>query len=115
MTTSFRRTMIPALGTLALGFLLGAAPAAADGKEVFLGQKCNTCHAVSSAGIEATTKSEKMKGPDLKGAVAEKGVEWTTKYLRKEVDHDGKKHAKDITKLSEADVQALLGWLEQQK
>ena len=36
-----------------------------DGKGVFEAQKCNLCHAVSSAGIEAKTKSEKLKGPDL--------------------------------------------------
>jgi hypothetical protein len=31
-----------------------------DGKEIFLAQKCDLCHTVSSAGIEAKTKSDKM-------------------------------------------------------
>lgn len=91
-----------------------AAEGAPDGKEVFLAQKCNMCHAVSAAAIEATTKSEKMKGPDLTGVVAEKGVDWTTKFLHKEVDLDGKKHGKEV-KLAEPELKALLSWLEQQQ
>ena len=42
-----------------------AGQAKLDGKAIFLAQKCNTCHSVSTEGIAATTKSEKMKGPDL--------------------------------------------------
>jgi mono/diheme cytochrome c family protein len=88
--------------------------AAADGKEIFLAQKCNTCHAVSNADIEATTKSEKMKGPDLTGVVEEKGVEWTTKFLHKEVDLNGKKHGKEL-KLSPEETKTLVDWLATQK
>jgi mono/diheme cytochrome c family protein len=92
---------------------VGAAEAA-DGQALFLAQKCNTCHGVSSAGIEATTKSEKMKGPDLAGVVAEKGEEWTGKYLRKEIDLEGKKHGKEV-KLSPEEMARLLAWLKEQK
>ena len=76
--------------------LAAATPArAADGKELFLAQKCNLCHSISVAGIERTTKSEKMAGPDLTGVVAEKGVDWAMKFLHKEIDLDGKKHGKE--------------------
>jgi mono/diheme cytochrome c family protein len=85
-----------------------------DGKAVFLAQKCNLCHAVGAAGIEATTKSEKMKGPDLTGAVAERGAEWTAKFLKKEVDRDGKKHGKAFTG-SDEELAALVAWLAEQK
>jgi mono/diheme cytochrome c family protein len=113
-----KRIQIRAILTLTAGFGFvlpaGAADPPADGKAVFLAQKCNTCHAVSTAAIEATTKSEKMKGPDLVGVVAEKGEEWTAKYLRKEIDKDGKKHGKEV-KLTEEEMKKLLAWLAAQK
>lgn len=87
---------------------------ALDGKAIFLAQKCNLCHGVSAATIEATTKSEKMKGPDLTGKAAERGVEWTTKWLKKEVDLEGKKHGKSFTGTDE-ELAALVAWLAQQK
>ena len=92
-----------------------AAPArAADGKEIFLAQKCNLCHSISVAGVEATTKSEKMKGPDLTGVAAEKGGEWVLKFLHKEVDLNGKKHGKEL-KLTPEETKALVDWLVAQK
>ena len=125
MRSSSRRNRRKHLGiALGVGALLGAVGSAlagpaedappADGKALFLAQKCNTCHAVSTAEIEATTKSEKMKGPDLVGLVAERGAEWTTKFLRKEIDLDGKKHGKEV-KLSDEELARLVAWLEQQK
>jgi mono/diheme cytochrome c family protein len=105
--------MLVLAGALSFGALRGEA-ADGDGKAVFLAQKCNMCHGVSTAGIEATTKSDKMKGPDLVGVVAEKGKDWTTKYLKKEVDLDGKKHSKEV-KLADAEMATLLSWLETQK
>lgn len=99
---------------LPAGIAAGGAKPPLEGKEQFLFQKCNTCHAVSTAGIEATTKSEKMKGPDLVGVVAEKGEEWTAKYLRKEIDKEGKKHGKEV-KLTEEEMKTLLAWLAEQK
>ncbi len=44
------------------------APKVLDGKQIFLAQKCNLCHSVPPAGIAATVKSERMKGPDLVGS-----------------------------------------------
>ncbi len=102
--------------------LLGAAmifaaavPAqAADGKELFLAQKCNLCHSISVASIERTTKSEKMAGPDLTGVGAEKGGDWVLKFLHKEVDLNGKKHGKEL-KLSPEETTTLIDWLVAQK
>ena len=97
----------------------GAAPAAAqaakvlDGKQLFLAQKCNLCHSVSAAGIEATTKSEKMKGPDLVGE-AKRDAKLLNAYLRKTADINGKKHVKQFTG-SDEEIGALIAWLQKQE
>ena len=85
---------------------------APDGKQVFLGQKCNTCHSVSSAGIEATIKVEKMKGPDLTGVTMDKAK--VNDYLLQKSEMNGKKHPKKVGG-SDADVSALIDWLAAQK
>lgn len=96
-----------------------AAPAAAqagkvlDGKQIFLAQKCNLCHAVSPAGIEATTKSEKMKGPDLVG-LAKTDAKLINGYLRKVADINKKKHVKQFTG-SDEELGALIAWLQKQE
>jgi cytochrome c2 len=104
-------------GAIGLNLVLGGALSAAPedpGQTAFMGQKCNTCHSVSSAGIEKTTKSEKMAGPDLKGVVAEKGADWTKKWIMKEVEVDGKKHSKEYKGTPE-ELDAMIKWLEGQK
>lgn len=85
------------------------------GQKLFVEQyKCNMCHSVSSAGIEAKTKSEKMRGPDLAGVVPEKGVEWTTKFIKREVKLDDNQHKKEW-KGSDDDLKTLVDWLATQK
>lgn len=97
----------------------GAAPAAAqtgkvlDGKQIFLAQKCNLCHSVSPAGIAATTKSDKMKGPDLVG-LSKKDAKLLNGYLRKTADINGKKHVKQFTG-SDEEIGALIAWLQKQE
>ena len=97
-----------------LGLALATAPlaAASDGKAVFEAQKCNLCHSVPSAGIEATTKSDKLKGPDLVNLDHE--AEWLAKFLKKEVEKDGKSHTKPF-KGSDEELKALVDWLLEQK
>jgi len=94
-----------------------ATPAAAqgaklDGKAIFLAQKCNLCHSVSTAGIEATTKSEKMKGPDLVNIKHD--AKLLNGFLRKTADVKGKKHMKAFTG-SDEEMGALIAWLQAQK
>ena len=103
---------------MALVFLLGAAVSAAadgapDGKAIFLAQKCDMCHGVSGAGITATTKSDKMKGPDLAGFVP-KDPAAVTAFLRLKGEIDGKKHKKEF-KGPDSDIAAVLAWLKEQK
>lgn len=106
-----------ALSVLMLGALVMTAPLAAqedDGKAVFEAQKCNICHAVSSAEIEAKTKSEKLKGPDLTGVGDRVEGAWITRYVKKEVDREGKKHMKPF-KGTDEELQAIVDWLLEQK
>ena len=94
---------------------VGAAQAAErplDGKEIFLAQKCNMCHSVPPAGIEATTKSEKMKGPDL--VDLEREAAWIEGYLTKKVELGGAAHKKEFTG-SEQELDALVAWLLKQQ
>jgi cytochrome c5 len=90
----------------------GAAAAAPDGKAIFMAQKCNMCHSVPTAGIERTTKSEKMAGPDLVNVKMDAAA--ITKFLHKETEMDGKKHPKEV-KLPDAETKALVDWVLAQK
>jgi mono/diheme cytochrome c family protein len=91
-----------------------AAPAKLDGKQIFLAQKCNLCHSVSSAGIERTVKSEKVAGPDLTNLAAKVDAATLTKFLKKETEINGKKHGKTFTGTDE-ELGAVISWLQQQK
>lgn len=112
------------LSVLATVFLLAAfysGPAAEaqgakvlDGKQIFLAQKCNLCHGVSSAAIEATTKSDKMKGPDLTNTASKRDAKVLNAYLRKTADINGKKHVKQFTG-SDEEMGALIAWMQKQK
>jgi mono/diheme cytochrome c family protein len=91
----------------------GATPAKLDGKEIFLAQKCNLCHSVSSAGIERMVKSEKVAGPDLTGLAAKEDAATLTKFLKKEGEIGGQKHGKLFTG-SDEELAAVISWLQQQ-
>ena len=92
---------------------LGAtANAATDGKEIFLGQKCNMCHNVPTLAIERTMKSEKMAGPDLVNIKTDAAT--LGKELRKQADIKGKKHPKAFTG-SDEELGALIAWIQAQK
>lgn len=96
--------------------LAPSAPVAAEegAGNAFVDQKCNMCHSVSSAGIEAKVKSEAMKGPDLAGVTSRHESEWLGKFLRREVQLNGADHKKEF-KGSDEDLKALITWLDGQK
>ena len=81
-----------------------------DGKQVFLDQKCNMCHSVSSAGITPTSK---IKAPDLAGLASKEDPAFLTKFLKKEADKNGKKHLKNFTGTDE-ELAAVVAWLQKQ-
>ena len=82
-----------------------------DGKAAFLGAKCNMCHAVPSQSIDAKVTSEKMKGPDMPGATASHDATELGKYLRKQVQLNGKDHKKEFTG-SDEDLAKIVAWLQ---
>ena len=87
------------------------APKVLDGKQVFLDQKCQTCHAVSSADIKATGK---VKAPDLTGKAATVDAAKLAAYLRRNDTVNGKKHVKPFTG-SDEQMGAMIAWLQKQK
>lgn len=91
-----------------------AAPSKLEGKQIFLAQKCNLCHSISSAGIERTVKSEKVAGPDLTNTAAKEDAGNLAKFLRKAGEVKGKKHGKAFTG-SDEELGALIAWLQEQK
>jgi mono/diheme cytochrome c family protein len=93
--------------TLADGAPAGAAT---DGKQIFLDQKCNMCHAVSSAAIKPTSK---IKAPDLAGLASKEDAASIKKYLKKESDKNGKKHLKPFSG-TDAQLDAVVAWLQKQ-
>ena len=106
--------LLPALPGFRPGATAAAqAPKVLDGTQIFLAQKCNLCHSVSPAGIEATTKSDKMKGPDLVGE-SKRDAKLLNGYLRKTADINGKKHSKQFTG-SDEEIGALIAWLQKQE
>lgn len=92
---------------------IAASPATAadmEGKALFVDtHKCNMCHAVPAAEIEAKTTSEKMKGGDLGGKI-EAEFAALAAYLRKEGELDGKSHKKPF-KGTDEELQAIIDWL----
>jgi len=85
---------------------------ALDGKQIFLAQKCDSCHAVSSASIES--KSKTMKA-DLTGRVTDKDTSTIGDVLRKKNPmKNGKSHLKAFTG-SDEELGALIAWLQKQK
>ena len=85
---------------------------AAAGQEIFMAQKCNLCHDVSTVGIKAKTTSEKMKGPDLVGISEDAAT--LTPYLKGESELNGTKHKKKAT-CSDAELKTLIDWIAAQK
>jgi hypothetical protein len=79
-----------------------------DGKAIFEALKCGMCHSVVSA--EITAKAGK-KVTDLSKVGAEKKADWFAKYLKKEVDINGKKHGPKFNGTDE-ELATITKWLE---
>ena len=118
-----KKTLMLAISMLALALLVttftvvpvaGAAAAGLDGKAIFMAQKCNQCHAVSSVGIEAKVQSEKMKGPDLAGGLEKEDAATLNSYLKKQSKINDKLHKVDF-KGTDEELSAVIEWLKQQK
>ena len=112
-----RWTFLVAMAVLAIAATLFFQPVtraeekpALDGQALFTEtHKCNMCHGVPAAEIEAKMKSEKMKGPELGGKL-EKELEEIAAYVRKESEIDGVAHKKEF-KGTDEELQAIVDWL----
>ncbi len=87
-------------------------PSVAGGKTIFVEQKCNTCHGISSQGISRTAPPTEGQEPptDLSRAGKERDADWIVRWLQKKESVNGKKHIKGF-KGSEEDLLILARWL----
>ena len=88
-----------------------ASVAAADdaaAQKLFVDKKCNTCHSIESAKIEK--KMASSKAPDLSDVGSTRNAEWISKWLKKEVDLEGKKHPSTWSGTPE-ELKTLSDWL----
>src|SRR3989344_4784882 len=102
-------------------FLMLTRTPAPDGKDVFLKYKCNNCHTVSTADIEAKTKT---KAPDLADVTIRHKTKWIRKFIRQNETHtpcpsvesslDGKKHPVNF-KGTKEEEDALIELLDKQR
>lgn len=97
-------------------FSLGAAPASsadADGKAIFLQNKCNMCHTIESQGIAqlaADEEDEASKPKDLSNVGATRKADWIKDWVTKKVEVDGKTHRKRFGG-QPAELDVLATWL----
>lgn len=112
-------TVFAGLALLALASTAPHRSGAADGKEIFIANKCQSCHSIKSMALEkkadpaeADEKSESTrKPPDLSSVGKKRTADWITKFMLKQIDNDGEKHRKRF-KGTEADLKVLAAWLE---
>lgn len=108
-----RKGMIFAAGLVMVLAAVGAVAGEGDapaGQVAFETLKCNMCHSVSTAGVEA--KSEKMFKGDLVDLDYE--AEWLAQYIQQEIEVDGEPHKKEF-KGTDEELQAIVDWLLEQK
>ena len=109
---------VPVLLALTLPMIATQPANAADepaGKAVFMAQKCNMCHNVPSAGIERTTKSDKVAGPDLPGDNKGKPASFFSDFLQQKVENqEGHKHKKEWKGTAD-ELKQLTEWIASQK
>lgn len=96
------------LGVLGISLVNFAQAEGKDGKTIFEESKCNACHGIEAAGIEAKKKSD--KNPDLSKITEGKDLEFWVKYMKKEESLNNKKHAMPF-KGSDEDLQTMMTWL----
>ena len=77
-----RFTLLAAVALISVASAgLAPEPVVADdevptGQTALVENKCNMCHAIEAAGVERTSKSDKMKGADLSTVGDEPDVAW---------------------------------------
>ena len=103
-------TWMAGVSGIALWAVATTAVAQDAGKEAFLSNDCNRCHAIESEGIEATAKSKRVRGPDLSTIGESRDADWLAKYIEKEVQANDKDHPV-VWKGTDEELAALANWL----
>jgi cytochrome c551/c552 len=107
MKKALATATVASLLTLILGVV--TITQAADGKQIFMDQKCNICHSIESQGIEK--KMKKMESPELSNIGAEiESAEWLKGFLLQEKKKDGKQHQRKF-KGSDQELDTLVSWI----
>ena len=78
------------------------------GKKIFVEAKCNGCHAVEKAGIEA--KMKKKTNPDLSTVGSKQKPDFIKKYIMKQEKMNDKLHPVAF-KGTDGDLAKLVQWL----
>jgi cytochrome c551/c552 len=95
--------------TFSLWLILGSlALAAADGKELFVENKCTRCHSIETQGVAYTGSKEAHDLSEVGNAGLDKPA--LKAYLKKESERDGKTHKLKF-KGEDAELETLVTWL----
>jgi mono/diheme cytochrome c family protein len=107
-------TRLVAVAALLMFAMVAMAKAShADGKSIFLANKCNSCHSISAQGVQVKKSDDDdggTKPPDLSHVGKTQSAQWITGFLHKTETLKGKKHKK-AWKGSDADLTTLANWL----
>lgn len=79
-----------------------------SGKDIFVNSKCNACHSIKSQGIDSKMADKYPELSDFGNKNME--ADLVKKYLNKESDLNGKKHAIKF-KGSDEELTTLVEWL----
>jgi mono/diheme cytochrome c family protein len=104
------------VASLAIGLMsagnLGDSAKSKDGKSLFIGNKCQNCHSISSLDIKRLTepKPGARVPPDLSGVGLKHKESWIAKWLDKEEELNGEKHLKKF-KGTDDELTTISTWL----
>jgi cytochrome c2 len=86
------------------------APGSETGEAAFSDERCTRCHSVEARSLEATTTSERMRGPDLSTIGETRDADWIVAFVKREETIDGTRHRTSY-RGSDEDLSAIAAWL----
>lgn len=112
-TFGFCRLALFAAIIVASVMSVASAPSMADGKSLFLANKCTNCHSVTAAGIARTGTAPAANAktpPDLSTVGDHRTAAFIVKFLQKEESINGRKHLLKF-KGTDAELSLVASWL----
>ncbi|MFP4369840.1 MAG: c-type cytochrome [Candidatus Kapaibacterium sp.] len=91
-------------------FTFSTAKETENPKKIFEDNKCELCHSIKAADIEAKKKSD--KNPDLSVMSADHEMALLKDYLNKKAEINNKKHPLPF-RGSDDDLETLISWLKE--